>query len=81
MKNKTNMDLSAEVDLDAVCVQDFKLENGMKIDILEDRFSLVTKQAVICTELDEVVNVELVVEEGVQRQTNWILTTKCKIYQ
>ena len=80
MKNKTNMDLTAEIDLDAVCVQDFKLENGMKIDILEDRFNLVTKQAVICTELDEVVNVELVLEESIQRQTSWILTTKCKIY-
>ena len=37
------MDLSAEIDLDAVCVQDFKLENGMKVDMLEDRFNLLTK--------------------------------------
>jgi hypothetical protein len=38
MKNKTEVDLSLEVDLDTVDVQDFKFVTKMKVDMLEDRF-------------------------------------------
>ena len=37
MKNKTEIDLSSEVDLDALDLQDFKFLTGMKVDYLQDR--------------------------------------------
>ncbi len=38
MKNKSEIDLSGEIDLDTVDVQDFKVAARMKVDYLEDRF-------------------------------------------
>lgn len=38
MKNRVQVDLSGDIDLDTVDVQDYKLVSKMKVDYLEDRF-------------------------------------------
>lgn len=59
MKNKVNTDLSSEVDLDILCVQDFKLVNGMKVDLLEDKLVPLVQSGTIMTDLDEIVQVRI----------------------
>lgn len=79
MKNKSDIDLSHEVDFDAVDVQDFKLVTGMKVDIMECKFAPHVNQATIMTDLDEIVSVRITQDDG-QDQISWILAQKCKIF-
>lgn len=52
----------------------------MKVDILEDKFVLSIIPGIILTDLDEIVNVKSLPEDGSPEQTQWILTQKVKIF-
>ena len=52
----------------------------MKVDILEDKFVPVIIPGIIMTDLDEIVNVKSLPEDGSPEQTQWILTQKVKIF-
>lgn len=80
MKNKTDIDLSQEVDLDMVDVQDYKFVGKQKVDLLEDRFVPHAVTATILTDLDEIAQLKITHNDGTQDQVNWILTQKCKIF-
>jgi hypothetical protein len=73
MKNKTDIDLSGEVDLDTIDTIDFKFVKNMKVDLLEDRFVPHCVTATIMTDLDEIAQLKVANEET-QDQINWILT-------
>ncbi len=57
MRNNIDLDLSAEPDLDAICVHDYKFCQGEQVDILDDRFGLHFWQAQIVVDLDEIVSI------------------------
>lgn len=52
----------------------------MKVDILEDKFVPVIIPGIVMTDLDEIVNVKSLPEDGSPEQTQWILTQKVKIF-
>ena len=79
MINNVDIDLSGEPDLDAICVQDYKFCPGAPLDFLEDRFGLAFWSAQVTVDLDEIVSIRFVNEQG-QDQTQWVLTQKCKLY-
>lgn len=55
MKNNADIDLSNEIDLDALCVQDYKFCAGTHVDILDDRFGLIFCQGIVQADLDEII--------------------------
>lgn len=55
MKNNADIDLSNEIDLDALCVQDYKFCAGTHVDILDDRFGLIFQQGIVQVDLDEII--------------------------
>ena len=79
MINNVDIDLSGEPDLDAICVQDYKFCPGAPLDFLEDRFGLAFWSAQVTVDLDEIVSIRFINEQG-QDQTQWVLTQKCKLY-
>jgi len=73
MINKSDIDLSGEIDLDMADVQDFKVATRMKVDYLEDRFVPLAFSGIILQDLDEIVQFKYANNEG-QEQTMWILS-------
>jgi hypothetical protein len=60
MKEKEEIDLSSEPDIEAIDLQDFKYSAGMEVDIVDDRcWPHLYVTAIVKTALDEIVEVKM----------------------